>query len=47
VKSVIADPMFVNPANYDFRLRPDSPALKMGFQQIDLSTVGPRLAPRD
>jgi parallel beta-helix repeat protein len=41
-KSLIADPLFVNPANYDFRLRPESPALKLGFQQIDLSTVGPR-----
>lgn len=40
--SVIADPLFANPANYDFRLQPGSPALKMGFQQIDLSTVGPR-----
>jgi parallel beta-helix repeat protein len=42
LKSVIADPLFGNAANYDFRLLPESPALKMGFQQIDLSTVGPR-----
>jgi parallel beta-helix repeat protein len=41
-KSIIADPLFVNPSNYDFRLRPESPALKMAFQQIDMSTVGPR-----
>ena len=41
--SVIADPLFVNAGNFDFRLRPDSPALKMGFQQIDMSTVGPRV----
>jgi hypothetical protein len=40
--SVIADPLFVNAANYDFRLKPASPALRMGFQQIDASTVGPR-----
>jgi hypothetical protein len=42
--SVIADPLFVNAGNFDFRLRADSPALKMGFQQIDMSTVGPRVA---
>jgi hypothetical protein len=41
--SAIADPLFVNAGNFDFRLRPDSPALKMGFQQIDMSTVGPRV----
>ena len=40
--SVLADPLFVNPAKYDFTLRPDSPALKLGFQPIDLSGVGPR-----
>ena len=38
--SVIADPKCVDPANYDFRLQDDSPALKLGFQPIDLTTVG-------
>jgi parallel beta-helix repeat protein len=40
--SVIADPLFVNAGNYDFRLQPNSPALKLGFQPIDMKDVGPR-----
>jgi len=41
--SMIVDPLFVNAENFDFRLRAESPALKGGFQQIDMSTVGPRV----
>lgn len=40
--SIIADPKFVNPKKFDFRLQPDSPALALGFKQIDMSNVGPR-----
>ena len=40
--SIYADPMFVDPGRFDFRLQPGSPALKLGFRQIDLSQVGPR-----
>jgi hypothetical protein len=42
--SVEADPRFRNPANNDFSLPPDSPALQLGFKPIDLSAVGPRKA---
>ena len=38
--SLIADPLFFAAKAGDFRLRPDSPALKLGFQPIDLSRVG-------
>jgi parallel beta-helix repeat protein len=44
--SVIADPLFVNAGNFDFSLRPESPALKMGFQPIDMKDVGPRMPAR-
>ncbi|MDD4869289.1 MAG: right-handed parallel beta-helix repeat-containing protein [Kiritimatiellae bacterium] len=40
VGSVMADPLFVNATGRDLRLHPDSPALKMGFKQTDLSSIG-------
>jgi hypothetical protein len=40
--SVTADPGFVDAERRDLRLRPDSPALLLGFEPIDLSGVGPR-----
>ena len=38
--SVIADPKFVNAETLDFRLRPDSPALALGFEPIDTTKIG-------
>jgi len=42
---IVANPKFRDPKAGDFTLGDDSPALKLGFEPIDLSRVGPR--PRD
>lgn len=38
--SVFADPLFVDPQRNDFRLRPDSPALKLGFKNFEMGKWG-------
>ncbi len=40
--SIIADPLFVDPENGDFTLKPGSPAEKIGFVPIDTSLIGRR-----
>jgi len=41
-QSVIADPLFMDPAKDDYRLRPESPALKLGFVPIPVERIGIR-----
>jgi len=38
--SIIADPLFVDPARNDFRLKPGSPVLHLGFKPFDFSQAG-------
>ena len=40
--SLIADPRFVNAAKNDYRIKPDSPALRIGFRGAGLSQAGVR-----
>ena len=37
---VLADPLFVDPYKGDFRVKPESPALKLGFYNFDMDHFG-------
>ena len=39
--SIIADPLFIDPAKPQAGLKPDSPAIKLGFKPIDVNKIGP------
>lgn len=38
--SIVADPMFVNPEEFDFHLLPNSPANQVGFNEFDYEEAG-------
>jgi hypothetical protein len=38
--SVFADPLFVDPDNHNFHVRPESPALRVGFKNFDMDKWG-------
>jgi hypothetical protein len=38
--SVIADPLFVDPTKDDYRLKPESPAWRLGFKRIPVEKIG-------
>lgn len=38
--SVVADPLFVDPENGDYRLQPNSPAFALGFEPIPVEHIG-------
>jgi hypothetical protein len=42
VNSIVGDPVFVDPATGDYRVEPQSPALKLGFKNFPMDRFGVR-----
>ena len=42
IHTITGGPLFADPANGDFRLLPDSPAIELGILPIDQAMIGPR-----
>ena len=40
-KSIVADPLFVDAENGDYRLKSESPAFRLGFEKIPVDEIGP------
>jgi len=40
INSIAGDPMFVDPAKGDYRVKPNSPALKLGFRNFPMDRFG-------
>ena len=38
--SIVANPEFIAPERFDFRLKKDSPAFRLGFNSFDFSKAG-------
>jgi len=38
--SIFADPMFIDPENGDYRVLPESPALRLGFKNFVMNRFG-------
>lgn len=44
--SILADPLFMDAAHGDYRLKPESPAFTLGFEPLPLEKMGPYADPR-
>ena len=43
--SIAGDPLFIDPENGDYRVQPESPALKLGFKNFPMDLFGTQHAP--